>query len=69
MAGRTMTLIYRGDRITVCEGTDGVLEMRFGKHRVTPEAKSFPAATNEARRWLLNNGGGMKGDYNRRRVT
>jgi len=65
MAGRTMTLIYRGDRITVCEGGDGDLELRMGKHRETPKAKSFEAATNEARKWLLSNAGDMKGDYER----
>jgi len=60
-----MTLIHKGDRIVVCEGQDGNLEFRYGEHRATPDAKTFEAATNEARKWLLGVAGGMKGDYER----
>jgi len=60
-----MTLIYRGDKIVVREGLDGSLEFKTGVHTVIPEAKKFEAATNEARKWLLANAGGMKGNYER----
>jgi len=62
---RTMVMSYKAQKITIREGHDGRLEFNFGDHAVTPEAKSFEAATNEARRWLLDNAGKMRGNYDR----
>ena len=64
-AGNTFTLIYKGSRLLVCEGQDGTIEFRMGKHRETPKAKSFNAAVKEATKWMLDNAGGMKGTYER----
>lgn len=60
-----MILTYKAQKIIVREGMDGRLEFNFGSHRVTPEAKTFEAATNEARKWLLANAGEMRGSYER----
>jgi hypothetical protein len=65
MAGRTMRLSHKGTTIVVCEGMDGEVEFRTGNHHAKPEAKSFEAATNEARKWLLEYAGEMKGNYER----
>lgn len=65
MAGRTMTLHYRGTRMTVAEGQKGEVEYRVGNHRETPKAKSFDPACKEAVVWLLANAGEMKGNYER----
>ena len=65
MAGRTMTIIHKGDRLTVCEGQGGELEFRMGRHRQTPVAKSFNPACKEAVVYLLKNAGEMKGNYER----
>ena len=63
--GRTFTLIHKGDRLIVAEGMDGTVEFRLGRHRVTPKAKSFNAAVKEAAKYLLDNAGEMKGEYQR----
>lgn len=54
--GRSMTIIYLGDEITIREGIDGALEFAFGIVRAIPESKTFEAATNEARKWMLARG-------------
>ncbi len=63
--GRTMKLSYRGETIMVREAIGGQIELQIGEHRQIAESKSFEAATNEARKWLLENAGDMKGDYRR----
>lgn len=60
-----MTLIHKGERILVAEGQDGIVEFRFGMHRVTPKAKTFEPACKEAVKWLLESAGEMKGTYER----
>jgi hypothetical protein len=65
MAGRTLTIIHKGDRLTICEGQDNELEFRLGKHRMAPKAKSFDQACREGLKYMLSNSGGMKGDYER----
>ena len=65
MAGRTMVLSHKGDRLTVAEGQDGTVEFRLRHHRETPKAKSFAPACKEAVTWLLANAGEMKGNYER----
>ena len=60
-----MRLSHRGTTILVCEGTKGEIELRTGKHHARAKSKSFEAATNEARKWLLEYAGEMKGDYER----
>ena len=37
----------------------------MSSHRETPKAKSFNAAVKEATKYMLDNAGGMKGDYQR----
>ena len=65
-AGRTFKLQYGGRSILVREGHDGRLEFSHSDGtRQTPEAKTFEAATNEARKWLLEHAGKMRGDYER----
>ena len=64
-AGQTFTLIYRGERLLVVETQDGTIEFRMSSHRETPKAKSFNAAVKEATKYMLDNAGGMKGDYQR----
>ena len=54
MAGRTMNISHKGQRLTVCEGQDDKVEFRIGKHRETPKAKSFNAAVKEAAKWMLD---------------
>ena len=56
-AGQTFTLIYRGQRLLVCEGQDGTLEFRMGRHRQTPDAKTFGPAVKEAVKFMLDNAG------------
>ena len=64
--GRTFTMIYGGSRLTVAEGMDGTCELRIGKHRVPAQAKTFKAAVNEGKAWLLENAGKMDAqDYER----
>ena len=66
--GRTLTIIHKGERVTVVEGQDGTVEFRFGQDgagRVKPKAKSYRAACREAMTWMLNFAGEMKGDYER----
>ena len=65
MAGRTMNISHKGQRLTVCEGQKNEVEFRIGKHRETPKAKTFNAACKEAVVWMLANAGEMKGDYER----
>jgi len=65
MAGRTFTMSYKAQRITIREGHDGRLEFNFGSHVATPETKTFEGATNEARKWRLEKDGKMRGNYKR----
>ena len=65
MASRTMKLTHRGTTILVRESFDNHLEFVIGDLRTTPVAKTFEAATNEARKWLLDNAGDMRGTYNK----
>lgn len=62
MSSRTMKIVYRGVTIMIRESHNGQLEMVTGPHRVTPDAKTFKGATNEARLWLLAHAGEMRGD-------
>jgi len=55
--GRTFTLIHKGQRLLVCEGMDGTVEFRIGRHREVPKAKTFNAAVKEATKWMLDNTG------------
>jgi hypothetical protein len=65
MAGRTMTIIHKGDRLVIAEGQAGEVEFRMGKHRAFPKAKSFNAACKEGVAYMLKSSGDMKGDYER----
>ena len=65
MAGQTMTLAHKGMRITVCEGQDDTVEFRVGNERVQPKAKTFAPACKEAVKFLLEQAGGMRGNYER----
>ena len=65
MAGKTLTIMHKGMRLTVAEGQRDELEFRIGNNRETPKAKSFNAACKEAVVWMLANAGEMKGDYER----
>ena len=58
MPSRTMKLSHRGTAITVREGSGGRVELvtRYGK-TLPSTSKTFEAATNEARKWLLDNAG------------
>ncbi len=64
-SGRTFKLSYRGTSIMVRETISGDIELKVGEHRQVAESKTFEAATNEARKWLLANAGEMKGNYER----
>ena len=66
--GRTLTIIHKGERVTVVEGQDGTVELRFGPNgdeRIRPKAKGYRPACREAMTWMLNFAGEMKGDYTR----
>ena len=64
--GRTFTMIYGGSRLTVAEGMDGTCELRIGAHRTKAQAKTFKAAINEGKAWLLENAGTLDAsDYER----
>ncbi len=65
MSSRTMSLSHKGTKIQVREGHKGRIEFLTDGVRTTPDAKTFEAATNEARKWLLANAGQMKGNYDR----
>ena len=66
MAGRTMTIIHKGTKLTVCEGQDDKVEFRVGRHRQTPKAKTFNPACKEALAWMIANAGEMdEGVYER----
>ncbi len=62
---RTFKLSYRGTSVMVREGFDGRIELHIGEHRQEAESKTFEAATNEARKWLLDNAGDMIGTYDK----
>ncbi len=65
MSSRTMKLSYRGTTVIVREGHDDRIEIQFGEHAQIAESKTFEAATNEARKWILEYAGDMKGTYDR----
>ncbi len=70
MASRTMRIAHKGTWILIREGFDGSLEFQIGHgsetaELVLPKSKSFPAATNEARKMLLEHGGDMRSQYRR----
>jgi len=69
MGSRTMKLSHKGMVILVREGHDGSVELRFPHNgrAVKAESKSFEAATNEARKWLLEHAGEMRFDYTRKK--
>ena len=53
-AGETFTMIHKGKRLLVCEGQDGTIEFRMGRHRQAPDkAKTFGPAVMEATKWML----------------
>ena len=66
MASRTMKLTHKGMTILVRESFDDHLEFVFNDGRdIDVTAKTFEAATNEARKWLLVNAGKMRSKYER----
>jgi hypothetical protein len=64
MAGRTMTITHKGMSILVKERQDNSCVLQFTDH-MEDTTKKFPAACREALKWLLDNAGQMRGNYDR----
>ena len=64
MAGRTFTLSHRGMTILVKERQDDTVVLQYANHS-EDTTKKFPAACREALKWLLDNAGQMRGNYER----
>jgi Ca2+-dependent lipid-binding protein len=64
MAGRTITITHLGRTVTVKEGYNNKCVLQFRDH-TEETTKKFPAAARYALKWMLENAGEMRGNYER----
>jgi len=63
-----MTIIHRGVTVIIREGFDGTTEIKTDGHREVFDDKTFGQTARYALKWIMDNGGAMKGDYERKQT-